>query len=314
MRRATTLGAATVMTLLMLTGCSSGDNATSGRGEAAAPRDADGGGVDGGGAADGGDAADDGGDAQEAAGSGGLIEPAAFTASVGDIIYTVDLTIRTGDVAESARTAADIAADSGGFVADEQADDHSATLTLRVPSQAHTEIVTKLEDLGEVTDRNRTAEDVTQEVADTKSRIASQRASIERIRALMNKATNLGDIVDIESELAAREADLDALLSRQQELAGLTSLATVTVSLLEKSEDPPQQDDDTYGGFLSGLGSGWSAFVAAGSVALTIAGALVPFVVLGLLVGIPVVVLVRRRRASGSTPPPETPPAQAPAA
>jgi hypothetical protein len=111
--------------------------------------------------------------------------------STREIVYTVDLTVEVDDVAAAVRQAATMAASAGGFVASETTEGDNAGLTLRVPTQTHTDIVTRLEDLGEVRNRFRSAEDVTEEVVDVEARIASQRRSIERIRVLLDQAADI---------------------------------------------------------------------------------------------------------------------------
>jgi predicted nucleic acid-binding Zn-ribbon protein len=76
-------------------------------------------------------------------------------------------------------------------------------------------IVEQVEALGEVRYRDRTAEDVTDQVTDVEARVATQRASIARLRVLLDDAADLRDVVTLEGELARREADLDSLLRRQ---------------------------------------------------------------------------------------------------
>lgn len=305
-RRRTVFGTTTValVVALALAGCGGSDDSSGGgdsgesaadapaaerpaEGDQAAPEEA------------GGD-----GEADDAAGprsEGGVLAEVVSAATDRSIIYTVDLAISTDDVVAAANQAATAAVTAGGYVADEQVNgDHDAVLTLKIPSAAHQEAVAKLETLGEVTSRSRGTEDVTQEVVDVASRIESQRASIARIRALLAEATQLADVVSIESELAGREADLDALLSRQEQLAGLTALATVTVHLYESGDEPPQEEDDD-GGFLAGLAGGWDAFVTVGGGFLTALGAVLPFAALVALIGVPAYLIVRRRR--GQLPP-----------
>lgn len=212
-----------------------------------------------------------------------------------EIVYTVDLSIETDDIAKATRSATAITVAAGGFVADEYTDgDVSSMITLKVPVAAHADAVGKLEALGEVTGRTRTTQDVTQEVVDTESRIASQQASIERIRTLLAEATDIGEIISIESELASREADLDALLSKQKELSALTSMATVTVSF----STPEDEQDETDLGFLSGLQGGWDAFSGAVAITLTLLGALLPFLLAAAVIGAPVWFAVRSRRTA----------------
>jgi Domain of unknown function (DUF4349) len=111
--------------------------------------------------------------------------------------------------------------------------------------------VARLERLGEVRNRFRTAEDVTEEVVDVEARITSQRRSIDRIRALLDQAADIDDVVRIESELAARESELDSLLRRQEELAKLTALATVTVTFLGPGLTPRKRLSASCRGFAA---------------------------------------------------------------
>jgi hypothetical protein len=177
---------------------------------------------------------------------------------------------------------------------------------LRIPSARHTTVVGDLEELGEVEHRSRTAEDVTAEVVDVEARVASQRRSIARIRELLDQASDLSDVVRIESELAGREANLDSLLSRQEQLSSLTTLATVTVTFY-KTDRAPEGGPNAVG-FMSGLRGGWEAFVATIRVVGAVAGALLPFVAAAALIGIPGWLLWRRRRPSSAEPPRPLPP------
>lgn len=216
-----------------------------------------------------------------------------------DIIYQVDLFIETDDIERATQRATAVATTSGGFVANEQTSVHgeegtaSATLTLRIPSANHQGVVEQLEDLGDVQERSRSAEDVTEEIADVESRIESQRRSIDRIRQLLDQASDIDDIVRIESELARREAELDSLLQRQATLSDLTSLATVTVTFHEPGEGP---DDGTPATFLSGLSTGWTLFVETVTVAGAIIGATLPFAAAAAVIGVPILLVWRRRR------------------
>jgi hypothetical protein len=244
-------------------------------------------------------------------GGGTISSAASIDPSPRHVIYNIDLVLETDDVARAAARAAALAETSSGFVANESTEgSESATLTLRVPAERHTSIVRELEQLGQVQHRSRTAEDVTDEVVDVDARIASQRRSIARIRELLDRATGLADVVRIESELANREANLDSLLQRQEQLSSLTTLATVTVTFY-KTDDAPEEGPTALG-FMPGLRSGWDAFVATVRVVGTVAGAVLPFAGAAALVGIPAWLVWRRRRpASGGRAEPPQPPSPA---
>jgi hypothetical protein len=141
-------------------------------------------------------------------------------------------------------------------------------------------------------------------VIDTAVRVRAQERSLRRIEILLARAQSIRDIVDIESELTRRQADLDSLKSQQAYLADQTAMSTITVHLEQKHE-PAKEPDTEEAGFLPGLEGGWGALVAFGTVLATILGALLPWLVVLTVPGIPAWLVVRRlvrRRPVASTP------------
>jgi Flp pilus assembly protein TadB len=122
---------------------------------------------------------------------------------------------------------------------------------------------------------------------------------------LLSRAKTIGEVVQVESELSRREADLESLEAQLKKLDDLTSLATIDVHLTAPQPaavvKPPKDDSEL--GFLSGLRGGWDAFVAIVLVALTVLGALVPFVLAAGLVGVPLLLVWRSRRRTPTAPP-----------
>jgi len=241
---------------------------------------------------------------------------AALTVPVGSpvdtrsIVYKGEMTVRASDVDRAASEASTIATGAAGVVAgDNRRDngaDSTADLVIRVPAKSFYGTVEKLSDLGKELTRGISTEDVTEAVVDLDARIASQKASVDRTRALLGRAQQITDIVTIEQELARREAELGSLQARQRSLADQVTLSTITLHLVGPKA-PAVKEKDEAENFLTGLAAGWDAFVTSVNGALIVLGAMLPFLV---AIGIPVwlaVWLLRRRR------PQPVPPAPAPA-
>jgi hypothetical protein len=217
------------------------------------------------------------------------------------VIATADVTIRVDDVATTLPDLIRSATVVGGYVAGEDTtsdpDDPSrtrSTVVLRVPTQSLQRVLDDVSGLGELLRSRQDVRDVTEQVVDVDSRVKSARASVARIRVLLDQATTLGEVVRVESQLAQREADLEALLATQRSLADQTALATLTVTALgPEAAEPPAADED---GFVAGLARGWDAFVDVIVVALTAIGLLLPFAIAGALILTPVYVVWRRRQ------------------
>ncbi len=261
------------------------------------------------------------------------------------VIYRVALVLEVEDVTDGVDEAAAIAARYGGYVQSESTsgrgdlgsssgyygdpeatsydygieppyppippDGTSAVVVLRVPAESYSDVVGELEALGETISRNRTAEDVTDQVVDVETRIETQQASIDRLQQLLGEATKIADILAIESELTMRIAELESLQARLEQLNDLADLATVTVTFY-----PPETVVEEGTGFVAGLRAGWEAFIRTVELGLTALGAAVPFLVALALVTVPFVVwLVARHRrgrsaqaaAEASSTPPDEP-------
>ncbi|TDV57673.1 DUF4349 domain-containing protein [Actinophytocola oryzae] len=219
-------------------------------------------------------------------------EPAVSRPGVDrSLVRTATLDLTTADVARTVDRARDITASEGGFSGREDVREASATLVLRIPSDRFDGALDQLSGLGRVISRVQSAEDVTEQVVDLDSRIASQRASVDRVRALLARAATVEEIVSIEGQLTTREADLESLEQRRQALAGQVAMSTVTVRVSEEAAPPVAQAESS--GFLAGLSDGWHAFLGAGAVTLRVLGAMLPFL---LVLAIPAAALLRWRR------------------
>ncbi|MGW0994030.1 DUF4349 domain-containing protein [Streptomyces sp. NPDC002523] len=205
------------------------------------------------------------------------------------IIRTASLTVEVKDVVKALAAARTTAENAGGYVGDEttsvDSDGHEQTrVVLRVPADEYDDVLTGLQGAGRLVERTAKAQDVTDQVVDVDSRIKSQRASVARIRELMDRASKLSDVVTLEGELSSREADLEALLAQQASLKDRTSLATISLSLSEKPARKAAQDDTP--GFLDAVSGGWHVFVTMLRWIALALGAVLPFAVLAALLAL----------------------------
>jgi hypothetical protein len=236
-----------------------------------------------------------------AANGGAAQVPARLVPNDRSVVYTGTISVRVSNVDEAANRADTVATGAGGFIGGDKrtiSDGRSeAQVILRVPANKFADAVSQLSKLGKEESRAITAEDVTDQVVDVDSRITTQQASVDRVRALLSKAQTIGDIVSLESELSRREADLESLKARKAKLDDTTALSTITLSLLGPDTPARAAEPKQETGFVAGLKTGWHAFVASLEVLLTILGALLPWL---LVLGLPVLValwLLRRNRA-----------------
>ncbi|MFF4431115.1 DUF4349 domain-containing protein [Streptomyces sp. NPDC001513] len=251
-----------------------------------------------------------------------------------NVIRTATLGIETTD-AQKALAAARAAADgAGGYVGNEstrRGEDGrmTSTVTLRVPGDRYDAVLGAMEGSGKLLHRKVDAQDVTEKVADIGSRVASQQASVARVREMMGKATALSEVVMLESELSRRQSDLESLQAQQAALKDQTSMGTITLEVSEPAPKPPaaEKKKEKEPTFLGALSGGWEVFTKIVRYLTVTVGALLPFALTAAVVAL-LVRLYRRRRparpkaarvtapgtAAARFPFPQRPAAQAPAA
>ena len=195
-----------------------------------------------------------------------------------------------------------IATDAGGFVQDSswnpanEFGPESAYLTIRVPVDQLDTVLSSLESLGNVDSLSRSKSDVTLAVTDLNARIASLQQSLNDLRALQAQATNVGDLITVESAISSRQAELDSLLAQQTYLTDQVDMSTISLTLTGATGTTPTNDT-----FWDGLVAGWNSLAVAGSALIVATGFALPWIVLlavvaGVVLAI-VFAVIRRNRA-----------------
>ena len=175
-----------------------------------------------------------------------------------------------------------------------------ARMVLSIPADKLDGVLTELSHLGSVSYRSSQSEDVNETYVDAQARVQPARDSITRVRALLAKATDLQQVVLLESELSRRQADLDSLVRRLAELERRTTFSDVTLTMWTAATTPVVAT--TGENLTSRLRGAWEGLLTSATVIVTGLAALLPWiVVVGL--GALVVMRLRRRRTVGSATP-----------
>jgi hypothetical protein len=181
-------------------------------------------------------------------------------------------------------------------------------LTVQVPVDDYDEAMEAARDAGEVVQMQQSTYDVGAQVADVDARIKALEASLVRLTALMDDATDITDVITLEQAISQRQSELDALRAQQRDLANQTAMSAISLTLMSpedaQSSVDPQPQRTWWESFLEGLSQFWSWF---GQALLIISP---------LLIAMGIIAWVRRRRArraaSGTPQSPQPSPSPAP--
>jgi hypothetical protein len=183
---------------------------------------------------------------------------------------------------------------AGGYVSAENASSGqgqpsqaTATVTFKIPVTAYATTLAALSGggLGTQLSLSQQAQDVTQQVADVGSRVASDEAAIAQLRALLKHAGDVGSLLSVQNQIDSQESDLESMLAQQNTLNHETAYATVNLALVGPKAAAKPAKATPPPGLSGGLAGGWHALRVTVSWLLTVLGAVAPFVAVVAVIG-----------------------------
>jgi predicted small secreted protein len=213
----------------------------------------------------------------------------------GDVYLTVDAPLEAADQVQAIVESAGGRVDSRSEYTDWQTELPSAYLWVRIPVDALDDTLASIEALGVLESKSLNNSDVTLQVVDLDARIGVLESSIQKLRDLQDQAATTAELIEVETALSERQAELDSLNSQRNYLTDQVQYASIGVQLSSPDVAPEREP----GGFLDGIISGWNAMIAFFAGTIVFFGFIVPWV--GLLAAVAIVVwivvAVRRRNS-----------------
>ena len=184
---------------------------------------------------------------------------------------TIDLALGDSPLEPAVNRLTAIAVGSGGFVARSAVQvgpsngtaPASGTLVLQVPQAAFSTLLTQVQSIAKVTSMTSTSTDVTGQYVDLQARIDALQASRQQYLTILAKATTIGDILAVQSQLDTIQSQIEQLQGQLDLLNGQTTYGSLTVSLSQSGHrapppPPPRSGIDrawqqSVGGFTSGV-------------------------------------------------------------
>jgi hypothetical protein len=229
--------------------------------------------------------------------------PAAEDPSEKKIIRTASLTLATQEYDAALASLKAGCEGRGGWLESSDESTNSRTglrtayLTLRIPQDSLDAYLGCTEDLGRVTSRSESSQDVTASYQDNQTRLNTQLALMERLQALISESGDLSDLLALESQIAETQYQIDSLQSSLNRTDRQVNYSSVRITLRE--EKAPELTDTTVSlgeRITSAIQTGWDAFTTfVGDMVVFLVAAL-PFIAIVAAVVIVVKLIYRRKK------------------
>lgn len=178
-----------------------------------------------------------------------------------------------------------------------------ATLTIRIPAEKLVDFTTHVSSVSNVTSTSESAEDITLNYVATESHQKALQAEETRLLALIDKAANLNELLQLEKRLTEIRTELERVTSQLKIYDNLVDYATVELSIDEVKEYTPVEKP----GFWQRLGTGFiNSLRGAGKLILEIViifVCAVPYLILPTVALVVVLLIIKmNKRKKNSTP------------
>jgi len=158
------------------------------------------------------------------------------------IIRNADLSLEVNSTLESQQKVTAIAESLGGFVvtseskqrenADPSQKSVDIKLVVRIPSNQFNSALSQIEKLAtNLTQRNVTGQDVTEEFIDLEARIKTQKALELQFLEIMKQANKVADALEVHRQVAEVRTEIERLEGRKRFLENQSSLSTIAVNM-----------------------------------------------------------------------------------
>lgn len=158
------------------------------------------------------------------------------------LIRTASLTLRTASYDNDLASLQALLTGLGGYVeyayesGDAANDDpRSLNMDVRVPADKLDAFLNGLEGVGRVVSRSESSKDMTVQYADNEARLTTLRQKMTRLNALLGQASDVADIIEIETAIADTQYQIDSYETTQRTIDRQVDMSQVSITLNEDS-------------------------------------------------------------------------------
>jgi len=162
------------------------------------------------------------------------------------VILSSSLGLEVSDIEDSFDDVTDAVLERGGYVSSSNIYKRngykSGYITVRVPKDEFYDVMSIVEDLGELESKTIRGDDVTEQFIDLEARLGNYKATEERYLELLDMAATVEEIVMIEDKLMDVRYQIEYLEGRIQYLENRVEMSTISINMNEPEPLSPDLD------------------------------------------------------------------------
>ena len=214
------------------------------------------------------------------------------------VIKNGSLSLVVKDIHLAMDFVANYAKQNGGFVINSNFYKHnispSGNVSIKVPASLFDQSMLQFNELGQVTNRNVSGRDITEEYVDSDTRLNTLEITEQRFLEIMKDAKEVKDILEVENQLKIVRIEIEQIKGRMKYLKQSSDLSTINVNFTTDPEVLPTIDDTEKWQPIAIIKSAVRSLIGFGQGILNLIIWLIIFIPLWILIYI-VITLIKRK-------------------
>lgn len=147
------------------------------------------------------------------------------------LIKTGSVTLEVQSLAAADSAVEKWSASFGGYISNSYSHQTNASYTVKIPAARFDEAMKTAGDLGILREHSISTQDVSEQFYDLQTRLSNKRVMRDNLRAYLEKAKDIKDLLQIEKELNSVLTEIESMEGRMKRLSNQIDYATITVSV-----------------------------------------------------------------------------------
>ena len=153
------------------------------------------------------------------------------------VIYRASLSVVVDSIRDAIQDVAALTESLGGYVSIQRPE----MITIRIPAADFHRAITQIGQVGQITEEERTAQDVTDRFVDLRARLTNAVRERDALRELLSRAQTVEEVLMVRERLTQAQELVDRLAGQLQLLADQAALSTISIRFLTVVAPPRQE-------------------------------------------------------------------------
>lgn len=123
-------------------------------------------------------------------------------------------------------------------------------IKVRVPSKDFKKFISEYSNLGNVTSKTQTADNITQHYYDTTAEVEGKKAELQRLQDMLDTATDINDIISINSKITEVQTEINKLTTEIRTMNTEVAYSTVNIEVKEVVQYTEKENPEKTNTFL----------------------------------------------------------------